>query len=355
MMMLKRFRAVFVARNKEYFRDRVTLGWNFLFPFFIVIGFSVLFQRGGQEQYKIGVIPREITEQTPGVSESPFVPQNLKNLNLLKIIVFKDRNTGFEKLRYHKVDLIMESGSEPIRYWISRSSPKGTVAESLLLQNFYDPAYMAGKALKQTVAGNQIDYIEWLFPGIIAMNMMFSGLYGVGYATVRYRKNGVLKRLKATPLTAFEYLLAQVVSRMFVLLVSGTIVYTGCALMLNFHCKGSYFDLLVMFMLGSASIVSVGLIIAARISSEELAEGLVTLITWPMMFLSEVWFSLEGAPEWIHSFAQIFPLMHLTDGMRRIMNEGASLSELGFHITVLLSVTALFICLGSILFRWTKD
>lgn len=229
------------------------------------------------------------------------------------------------------------------------------IAESLFLQNFYDPGYLADKALKQTVAGNQIAYIEWLFPGIIAMNMMFSGLYGVGYATVRYRKNGVLKRLKATPLTAFEYLLAQVVSRMFVILVSSTIVYTGCALMLNFHCKGSYFDLLVMFMLGSASIVSVGLIIAARISSEELAEGLVTLITWPMMFLSEVWFSLEGSPEWVQQFARIFPLMHLTDGMRRIMNEGAGLSELGLHIAVLLSVTALFICLGSILFRWTKD
>lgn len=349
--MLKRCWSVFIARNKEYFRDRVTLGWNFLFPLFIIIGFSVLFQRGGQEQYKIGVIPREA-----GISEkADALPQILKNLNLLKIIVFKDRNTGFEKLRYHKVDMIIERGSEPIRYWVSSSSPKGTIAESLLLQNFYDPGYMADKAVKQTVKGNQIAYIEWLFPGIIAMNMMFSGLYGVGYATVRYRKNGVLKRLKATPLTAFEYLAAQLVSRMFVILFSGITIYIGCALLLNFHCKGSYFDLLVMFMLGSASIVSVGMIIAARISSEELAEGLVTLITWPMMFLSEVWFSLEGAPEWVHKFALIFPLMHLTDGMRQIMNEGASLGELGFHITVLLSVTAVFIFFGSILFRWTKD
>lgn len=329
----------------------MTLGWNFLFPVFIIMGFSVLFQRGGQEQYKIGMIPGE-----PGISESEeTLPKTLKHLDLLKLIVFKDRETGFEKLKYHKVDLILERGSTPLRYWISSTSPKGMIAESLLLKNLYDPGYMADKALKQTVTGNQIDYVEWLFPGIIAMNMMFSGLYGVGYATVRYRKNGVLKRLKATPLTAFEYLLAQAVSRMFVLLFSGTTIYTGCALILDFHCKGSYFDLLLMFMLGSASIISLGLIIAARISSEELAEGVVTLITWPMMFLSEVWFSLEGAPEWVHSFAQFFPLMHVTEGMRRIMNEGASLSQLSFHITVLLSVTALCICLGSILFKWTKD
>lgn len=107
--MLKRFRAVFAARNKEYFRDRVTLGWNFLFPFFIVIGFSVLFQRGGQEQYKIGVIPREAAE--PVSNSESLLPESLMNLNLLKIIVFKDRNTGFEKLRYHKVDMIMERGS----------------------------------------------------------------------------------------------------------------------------------------------------------------------------------------------------------------------------------------------------
>ena len=61
-------------------------------------------------------------------------------------------------------------------------------------------------ALKQAVKGSEIRYIDWMFPGILGMNMMFSALFGVGYVMVLYRKNGVLKRLKATPLTAFEYL-----------------------------------------------------------------------------------------------------------------------------------------------------
>ncbi|MCP4106198.1 MAG: ABC transporter permease [Desulfobacteraceae bacterium] len=196
------------------------------------------------------------------------------------------------------------------------------------------------------------DYIDWLFPGIIAMNMMFSSLYGVGYVIILYRKNGTLKRLKATPLTAFEYLAAQVVSRIFLVVFTSFVVYAGCALIFNFQCRGSYLDLIFIFTLGSASVIS--LVIASRSSSEEFANGVVNIVAWPMMFLSEVWFSVEGSPEWVRTASQFFPLTHMTEGLRRIMNQGADIGELAFEVTVLL-MTTLFMTAGSFLFKWTKD
>ncbi len=348
--MLQRFLAIFIARNKEYFRDRAAFGWNFMFPFLIIAGFSMMFQRGGQTPYKCGVIPSET-----GQSVQEQIPRTLENEHLLKFVLIQDRALAFEKLTYHKLDIVLESGSEPVRYWISDTSPKGKIAESLLLRGLYPPERAEDIVARQTVEGDQIHYIDWLFPGIIAMNMMFGGLYGVGYVIVRYRKNGTLKRFKATPLTAFEYLAAQVLSRLFLLLFSGSVVYIGCALLFDFHCKGSYLDLILLFSLGSTSVISLGLLIAARISSEEFAEGALNMISWPMMFLSEVWFSLEGTPDWVQKLSLLLPLKHVTEGMRRIMIEGAGIGDLGIQVLILSFTTLIFMVIGSALFKWTTE
>jgi ABC-2 type transport system permease protein len=348
--MIRRFLAIFVARNKEFYRDRAAFGWNFLFPFLIILGFALMFQRGGQQQFRVGLIPH-----VPAQNGCGAVAEKFGKIDLFKLIVFEDPATALEKLKRHRLDMVIECGSEPTRYWIADSSPKGRISESLLLSEISTLRGIDHLALRQVLPGERIDYIDWLFPGIIGMNMMFSALFGVGYVVVRYRKSDVLKRFKATPLTPFEYLSAQVASRMVVLLFTNSIVYIGCAAIFDFHCKGSYLDLILMFALGCASIISLGLVIAARSSSEEFANGVLNFISWPMMFLSEVWFSLEGAPEWIRTLAKIFPLSHVTEGMRRIMIDGAPLSELTVHVAALAGMTLFFMLIGSALFKWTED
>jgi len=347
-MKFKRFYAIFIARNKEFYRDRAAFGWNFIFPFLIILGFALMFQRGAQTPYKVGLIP-------PAGRASPClaVPEKIAGIDMFEPVLMASRGDGFVKLTQHRLDLIVECGSLPPLYWISDSSPKGKISESLLLKALADREKIAKLAVRETVRGRQIDYIDWLFPGIIAMNAMFSALFGVGWVVVRYRKAGVLRRFKATPLTAFEYLGAQVASRMVVLLLTNLIVYTGCALLFDFNCEGSYLNLLLLFGLGCACLISLGLIIAARSSSEEFANGVLNFIAWPMMFLSEVWFSLEGSPPWVRTLSQFFPLTHVTEGMRRIMNDGAGLGELGYHLAALGVMTAIFMTIGSVLFKWT--
>ena len=158
-----------------------------------------------------------------------------------------------------------------------------------------------------------------------------------------------------TPLTAFEYLSAHLASRMFVLLFTGLVLYAGCAVVFQFQCDGSYLDLTLFFSLGGACLISLGLVVAARTSSEELAEGLLNLASWPMMLLSEVWFSLEGASEWVRALSWIFPLTHVTEGMRKIMNEGAGLGELGLQVGILSFMTLGFLVIGSVFFKWNKS
>jgi ABC-2 type transport system permease protein len=349
-MNFKKIWSMFKARNHEFFRDRAAFGWNFLFPFLLIGGFAIMFGGESRGDYKLGLFPLPAAAPAP-LTEA--LPAGLKSLQHVELVGFSDGQQALAKLRHHKIDLLLELGVEPPRYWVNDSSPKGYYMEKIVLGTL---AVAAGHrlAVREAVKGVQIRYIDWLFPGILAMNMMFSALYGVGYVVVRYRKMGVLKRLKATPLTAFEYLTAQMLSRIFLLTFSLVILWVGCDLIFSFHVQGSYVDIFVVFFMGGLSLTSLGLILAARGVSEEFTNGMLNFITWPMMFLSEVWFSIEGAPHWVKLIAKIFPLTHVLEAVRRIMNDGAGLGEVSVEITVLGVMTLLFLTIGAALFSWTK-
>lgn len=349
-MRWKRFRAMLKARNREFFRDKAAFGWNFLFPFFLIVGFSLIFGGKAATQYKIGIFPSETAILDP---QSMDVPERFATTRYLEFIGFESLDQGLLSLAHHRIDLLLEAGPPPHRYWVADSSPKGYLAEKVFQASLTVPEILS-VARKEEIHGAQIRYIDWLFPGILAMNMMFSALWGVGYVVVRYRKNGVLKRLKATPLTAFEYLSAQMVSRMFLLLFTASIVWVGCDMLFHFHMSGSYFNLFLVFTIGALSLAAMGLLLAARGTSEDFTTGILNFITWPMMFLSEVWFSLEGSPRWITQFAKLFPLTHMLKAIRSVMNDGATLMDVTPEILILTAFTLIFLSAAAALFSWTR-
>jgi ABC-type multidrug transport system permease subunit len=184
------------------------------------------------------------------------------------------------------------------------------------------------------------------------MNIMFGSMFGVGYVIVRYRKNGVLKRMRATPLSAFQFLSAQVLSRMFLMVITSGMVLLGSMLLIGFKPQGSWLDLAIFLCVCSTAMISLGLLVAARIANEEVADGVLNLMTWPMIFLSGVWFSIEGASNWVLWSAKLMPLTHIVDGLRSILLEGATLTQVIPQITGLLCLSLIFLAIGSAIFRW---
>ncbi len=347
----KRFWVMVIARNREFFRDRAGFGWNILFPFFLIAGFGIIFGAKEQNLYKVGIFPAPAM-----VAESTTLnlPEPFKAMDFISYAGFTDEADGLDKLRHHRIDFLIKIDETPYRYWVSETSSKSRIVEKLFLSSFMQPGTTTPPVIKQPIKGRSIRYIDWLFPGILGMNMMFSALWGVGYIVVRYRKNGVLKRLKATPLTAFEYLSAQLISRLFVLMFSLIIVWTGCHLIFSFQVQGSYWTLFWVFLAGSLNFIALGLLLASRGTSEEFVSGILNFISWPMMFLSEVWFSLEGAPQWIRQVAQIFPLTHLLKAARAVINDGATLLDVRLEMGVMLAGTVLMISLAAMLFSWNR-
>ena len=225
---MRKFIALLFARNKEFYRDKGTLLWTLAFPLLVILGFSYAFSGPPQDQYKIAVYdPHSVATS----KSEPFF-----QLQYVKYVAVDELESAIEKVKRHQFDLLVappETPSQQGRYWVNSSSPKGYFVEKLLPTSF----------VKQLVEGRETRYVDWLIPGILAMNMMFSALFGVGYTIVRYRKAGVLKRFKATPVRAFEFLSAQIVSRLFIIQLMSVVVYVGCNSVVKFQMRGSYLDL----------------------------------------------------------------------------------------------------------------
>jgi ABC-type multidrug transport system permease subunit len=215
-----------------------------------------------------------------------------------------------------------------------------------------EPVDRIGRFEQQQLLSPPLSYAEWAFPGILGMNVMFSALFGVGWVIVHYRKTRVLRRLRVTPLRASEFLAAQILARLVIVAANTGIVFTLGAWILDISVKGSWGHLGLAYFL---SLVSIGVVVSARTSSEELASGVINLMTWPMMLLSEIWFSLEGLPKWVERVASIMPLTHLNRAVRAIVNDGAGWAEVQAHFVYMGLLAALFLAIGSAIFRWESD
>ncbi len=336
--MWNRIYALFVARNTEFFRDRSALAWSVLLPVLIIIGFAYAFTEENPEKFKVALITS---------SQNSIANDRFKSTRFVKFIEVGEIDSSLRKIERHQVDLLFDANT--LNYWVNQTSPNGYIVEKLLIAAFAN----SGQALRRNLLqGDAVRYLDWVIPGVIAMNMMWGALFGIGYVIVRYRKMGVLKRLRATPVTPVEFLTAQIMSRLWLLLVLNVLIYIGMDYFVDFRMNGSYLDLFIVFTLGCICLICCGLVIAARISSEEVANGLLNLISWPMMFLSGIWFSLEGAHPWMQKFALILPLTHVTDAAREIMIDGAGLTQIADHLLVLGGSSVVLLVIGAKIFRW---
>lgn len=324
--------ALFRARNIEYYRDLGSLSWSFIFPMLIIIGCAVAFSNPDTAVFKIGV---HGDKQPLSFLDQPYIES----------VSFSDRVKGLQRLKHHQLDLLISADVDN-KYWVNRESSRSLAAEQWLsgtTTNF----------TREETSGRAIRYVDWVIPGVLGMNLMFGALYGVGYVIVRYRRNGVLKRLQVTPVTPLEFLTAQLFSRLIIVVAVNCLIFVGCLWTLDLIVLGSYLDLFLITVLGSLAMVAIGLLVACRTANEELANGLLNIATWPMLFLSEVWFSLDNSPAWLQACANYLPLTHIVKATRAVMIDGASLQAVSVHLIWLVAITAVSLAAAALLFRWS--
>ena len=368
---MKIYLALTVVSMKMYFRNRQALFWALFFPLLVMLIFGMM-NFNGYNAPSVGVHDEAKSEASRNLIKALQGDEE----EVLKVSI------GTPEEILHD----LEFGESRAAIIIPKNY--GVPGELAVLQVTYDERYTQERAvistvLKQVTDGlfkeyaavpdeylveNSINVNEsliqgqgqgfkgWLIPGIAAMAIMQTGLFTVVFSLVRFKSQGVLRRLKATPIGAAHFLAGQLTTKAIVVVIQTYVLIIVGAVALGVSVNtgrlGAWFDLTILALLGGALFIAMGLAISGWAKNEETAAPMANVISMPMMFLSGVFFPLSVMPEWLTRWSQYLPLTYLADGMRAITVEGATVITLGNELIGLTVWIIVVFAIATKTFRW---
>ncbi len=196
-------------------------------------------------------------------------------------------------------------------------------------------------------------YIDFLIPGLLGMNLMNSGMWGIGFALVEMRQRKLLKRFVATPMRRGDFLLALASSRLALMLIELVLLLGFGVLAFQMRVLGSWASVILISTVGALSFGGLGLLTASRARKIETVSGLINLVMMPMWLFSGVFFSYDRFPAIIQPFIKVLPLTALNDALRATILGGGSFAAQDTRLIVLLLWGAVSYLLALRWFRWT--
>src|SRR6185503_1216869 len=267
-----------------------------------------------------------------------------------------DAPDALKGFRLGKYDLVVEPLADGgVKYEYDPARP-----ESVLSRALVDDALQNAAGRKDVLATSVVvssepgsRYIDFLIPGLLGMNLMNSGMWGIGFALVDMRQRKLLKRFVATPMRRTDFLMALASSRLILMVVEVGLLLGFGILMFHMRVLGSFFTILLIGALGAVSFGGLGLLTARRAQKIESVSGLINIVMMPMWILSGVFFSYERFPATVQTFIKLLPLTALNDALRATILEGSSLVSQTGRISVLVAWGAVSFLLALRWFRWT--
>ncbi len=257
-------------------------------------------------------------------------------------------------LRAGRVALVVVPGT-PRTYLYDPTRPESRLARGVVddvLQRAAgrtDPVAVADRPVVEPGAR----YIDFLIPGLVGVNIMSSGMWGIAWVIVETRQKKLLKRLVATPMRRGEFLLSFVVLRMLFLTLEVPVLLGFGFLAFGVKVHGSLALVVGLAFLGALAFSGLGLLVASRAQNAQTASGLINLVMMPMFILSGVFFSAANFPDVMQPFVRALPLTALNDSLRAVMNEGAGLAAVAPQAAGLAALAAVTFGVALRVFRWT--
>jgi ABC-type multidrug transport system permease subunit len=219
-----------------------------------------------------------------------------------------------------------------------------------IARQWKSPDAMRTKELLETEPGNR--YIDFLVPGLMGMNLLGGGLWGIGFVIVEMRVRKILKRLLATPMRRRDFMASLLAARFVMLFPEMASLYLVGRLGFGMPMRGDLLTVIVIVIAGAFAASGLGLLVASRTEKSETVMGLINLIVLPMWLLSGVFFSSKKFPDAAQPFIQALPLTQINDALREVILEGKSLFEVSWRIAILLAYGIVAFALALKLFKW---
>ena len=364
---MRAFGAVFVARYKQFIRDRAALFFSFIFPIIFILLFGWAFQNTDTQTFKIGLADEGSPQITRAITlglDSVVLKGDQK--------MFKTQIGEMEDLRASledgDLDAVIdvpagmdtmgpgESDNVQVFYDASRTINQQTLTPALYqvisrinqeLGKYTPPIGMEQKS----VQSHELRYIDFLLPGILGMTLMFIGVQG-GLPVIQQRQAHIIKRLGSTPLRRSTLVLGDLVFRMIVILASAALIILVGRLVFDFQMIGNWLSLCGIILLGSLVFVSLGYLIAALVKTQESAIPAIQIVNLPMMILSGTFFSVANMPAFVEPLVKMLPLTYVNDALRQIMVSGTPLHPMTTDIAVLAAWAVACLAVTIRFFKW---
>jgi ABC-type multidrug transport system permease subunit len=334
-----------LARFREFYREPEAVFWVFIFPILLAAGLGIAFRNRPAEASRIAIVRG--AEQLP-------VADSLKKASGIKVDVLDDTAAAMA-LRTGTVALVVSPRADGgVDYRFDDARPESRTARLLVDRvvqragGQQDPVRIS--ETKVSERGSR--YIDFVVPGLLGMNLMGSGIWGIGFAIVDARKKKLLKRLIATPMKRAEYLASFLVFRLSLLVIEVATLIGFGALVFGVPLRGSFVQLVVICVLSSLAFGGIGLLVASRARTIEGASGLMNLVMLPMWVFSGVFFSSGNFPDAAQPFIQALPLTAVNDALRANMLQGAAWNTVGHELLIIAAWLVICFTLALRLFRW---
>jgi ABC-type multidrug transport system permease subunit len=334
------------VRYREFFREPEAVFWVFIFPVLLAAGLGIAFRNQAPTRTAVAVV-----SGSPGSSR---LAEALRHERDMEVSLLSD-SAAAEALRVGEVALVVAPGPDnKVEYRYDESRPESRTAR-LLVDDAVQRA--GGRANPLPVRDRLVHepgarYIDFLIPGLLGMNLMGSGIWGLGFAIVDARKKRLLKRLIATPMSRAQYLSSFVLSRLTLLCLEVVLLLGFGVMVFGVPMRGSLVLLAIICVLSSLAFSSLGLLISSRAQTMEGASGLMNLVMLPMWIFSGVFFSASRFPEQIQPFIQALPLTAVINALRANTLRGAGLGAVAPELGIILAWMVLSFVVALKLFRW---
>ncbi|MFZ0138646.1 MAG: ABC transporter permease [Candidatus Sulfotelmatobacter sp.] len=343
------YRHLLMARMLELRREPEVVFWVFVFPLLLALGLGIAFRNKPAEASSVAIVSGAGAQEAEALLRSSPKHASFK----VDVLGSDAARKGF---RLGKYDLVIEpDGSGGLRYRYDPARP-----ESVLARAEADDALQAAAGRRDVVATSVVTssepgsrYIDFLIPGLLGMNLMNSGMWGIGFALVDMRQRKLLKRFVGTPMRRSDFLLALMSSRLVLMIIEIALLLTLGVLVFHMKVLGSLFSILLLGAAGALCFGGVGLVTASRAQKIESVSGLMNLVMMPMWIFSGVFFSYERFPAAIQPLIKALPLTALTDALRASILEGTPLIHQWPQLLVMFLWGGISFVLALRWFRWT--
>ncbi|XOV95048.1 MAG: ABC transporter permease [Bacteroidota bacterium] len=337
---------------KEYLREPGILFWALFFPILLALGLGLAFSGKGEQKRSVAVVCQVSDCQLPfGLDGNKDKVLGNEKIGITTYeFIESDWDEAIKMLKKGIVSMILEVKGDDVQYHFDPNNAEANYAYLQLSEALKGVEINQDNITVLEQKGTR--YIDFLVPGLLAMGVMMSCMWGISYSNVDRRNKKLLRRMVATPMKKYNYVASQLVSRLMLSAVEVLLLVGFTKWIFDVSITGSILAVILLVIAGNVAFTGLAILIASRTANTQIANGLINLVVMPMMILSGIYFSYHNFPDLMISIIQFLPLTVLADSIRSVFIEGATLVNVLPEIIGLFAFGFILYGLGIRIYKW---